>query len=160
MASHKPRLDPGRAACGGDIAPAGVDDEAIATVATAGGGAGTRAGTGVRAVGIRGVTGVSRIVVAPVDFGAGVSVVPAFGNSLTGTLPSAARNASADWNLLLGSFAMAIMMISLNPGGKSPRNAIGVGGTSFKCAVISEYCESPLNGSLPVSISYRDTPKE
>src|SRR6516225_5835256 len=94
-ASHMPRSPPGLAAAGG-TAPAGLSVAFIGIAGAAGDdGAGVRdAGAGVAT---RGGKGVSTIVVAPLDgFGVGVSVVPARGRSLTGTLFNAARNASAD----------------------------------------------------------------
>jgi hypothetical protein len=90
-----PRFPPGLAA-GGGTAPAGLGVAFIAIAGVAGDdGAGVRdTGAGVAT---RGGKGVSTIVVAPLDgFGVGVSVVPARGKSLTGTLFNAARNASAD----------------------------------------------------------------
>jgi len=99
IASHTPRLELGRAAGGDGRTPAGGVAALIGAVT--GDGVGMGAGVGREGAGVgatRGVSGVSINVVAPVDFDAGVAVrvVSAAGNSLTGTLPSAARKASAD----------------------------------------------------------------
>ena len=101
MASQMPRLGLRGATEGG--ATAGPPGVLVGTVT--GGGVATLAGVGVgTAAGVfgagvgalRGVCGVSTSVVAPEGLGVGViAVVPDGGNGLTGTLPSAARKASA-----------------------------------------------------------------
>jgi hypothetical protein len=90
-----------------------------------GAGVGVRAGVGVGVGTLAGV-GVSISVVAPVEGrGVGVTVVPGVGSAETGTLFSAARNASADWKRLAGSLAIAIRIISFNSAGRSLRSVIG-----------------------------------
>ena len=129
---------------------------------------GTDAGVrdGAATVDIRGGSGVSTRVVAEEGFGVaaglgvGVNVVSATGSGDTGTVFSAARNASADWNRSAGSLAIAIIIISFSEAGRSSRKVIGGVGTTFRCAVINEYCESLWNGNLPVSNSYSEMPNE
>src|SRR5580704_5455192 len=176
MATQRPRwAELGRGWSGGGIGPA--ESGARAACVDCGVGAGVGAGgcawvgSGVGAAPGRGVSGASMRVVsdekaaaaaagvltagAGVDDGAfpGTAVVRAGGSALTGTVFRAARRASADWKRFSGSLAMHIMMIWLSAGGRSLRRVIGGGGSVLSCAVMSAYCESVSNGSLPVSIS-------
>ena len=82
----------------------------------------------------RGGNGVSTKVVAEEGFGVaagrgvGVTVVLEIGSEETGTVFSAARNASADWNRCAGSLAIAIKIISFSEVGRSSRKVMGAAG--------------------------------
>ncbi len=102
-------------------------------------------------VGMTGVpiTGVGMVLV-------GIVAATACGNAL----PSAARNAPADWNRAAGSFSIAIRIRSFSAAGTPGITSMGAAGLCCMCADMIEKSLSPTNGRRPVTISYIVMPTE
>ncbi|OPZ43415.1 MAG: hypothetical protein BWY94_01880 [Actinobacteria bacterium ADurb.BinA094] len=69
-------------------------------------------------------------------------------------------NSAADWYLCRGSLAIALSTIWFRVRGMPGTRSAGSRATSFTCLSATVTALSPLNGTVPVSISYRTTPTE